>query len=353
MPSFVAPIRTFAAVAVMAIGANVGIASASASAKTGKTKTTAHTSRRHHVEKAATKRRKVRSHTYETMSGRHETGYGKLRAPKWGHAKKPVKTQTPIATTARATSPAPTAPTTPTTTPQPNGIPGNWNLVLDSEFNTSSLDTSIWRAGWWGTGVTDPVNGAEDDCYNSNNVALSGTALNLSVTHQSSTCNGKTYPWTGALVDTNPDDGRASGGFQYTYGALEARVYIPASATGDQIANWPAVWAVDQDSDPTIAYGEMDLLEGLNGQACYHFHNELAAPGGCDTTLTPGWHTFASNWQPGSITYYYDGTKVGQIATGITTTPMYIILNNTVAANQPSLSEASTMQVQYVRVWQS
>jgi beta-glucanase (GH16 family) len=201
--------------------------------------------------------------------------------------------------------------------------------------------------------VTDPVNGAEDDCYNSNNVALSGTALNLSVTHQSSTCNGKTYPWTGALVDTNPDDGRASGGFQYTYGALEARVYIPASATGDQIANWPAVWAVDQDSDPTIAYGEMDLLEGLNGQACYHFHNELAAPGGCDTTLTPGWHTFASNWQPGSITYYYDGTKVGQIATGITTTPMYIILNNTVAANQPSLSEASTMQVQYVRVWQS
>jgi beta-glucanase (GH16 family) len=235
----------------------------------------------------------------------------------------------------------------------PSGIPGNWSLILDSEFNSSSLNTNIWREGWWGTGVTDPVNANEDDCYNSNNVALSGTALDLNVTDQSSTCAGRTYPYTGSLVDTNPSDGRASGGFQYTFGVFEARVYIPASASGeDVIANWPAVWQVGQTAT-NVPYGEADLFEGLGGQACYHFINAAGDPGGCDTTLTAGWHTFASDWQPGSITYYYDGKDVGSITSGITSTPMYIVLDNTIAADQLAISGADTMQVQYVRVWQS
>jgi beta-glucanase (GH16 family) len=303
MPSFVSPLRTAAAIAILAVGANVGIATAS---------TWTHVAAKKHEAHHVRPTRKARHHVKRKT-----------------HAKKPV---------AHATSLNPALP----------GIPGNWNLVLDSEFNGSSLNTSIWRAGWFNTGVTSPVNGHEGDCYNSNNVTFPGDgSMHLNVTAQPSTCSGTTYPYTGALVSSNPKDGRASGGFQYTYGVVEARVYIPADGT--QIANWPAVWT-DGQSWPTN--GEDDLMEGLGGTACFHFHDPLGGPGGCDATLTPGWHTFASDWQPGSVTYYYDGTKVGSITTGITTAPMYIILDNTISVDHGSTSKPGSMDVQYVKVWQ-
>jgi beta-glucanase (GH16 family) len=169
--------------------------------------------------------------------------------------------------------------------------------------------------------------------------------MHLNVTATPSTCGGETRPYTGSLVSTNPDDG-AGGGFQFTYGVVEARVYLPAD--GNQIANWPAIWT---DGQVWPQDGEDDLLEGLGGQACYHFHDPLGGPGNCDTSIAPGWHTFASDWQPGSVTYYYDGVNVGSITTGITSSPMYLILNNTVSPYSPNDSEADSMQVQYVRVW--
>ena len=68
--------------------------------------------------------------------------------------------------------------------------------------------------------------------------------------------------------------GRPSGGFQFTYGVVEALVYIPPSASS-AIANWPAVWTDGQDWP---ADGEDDILEGLGGSACFHFHYSLKSP---------------------------------------------------------------------------
>jgi beta-glucanase (GH16 family) len=116
------------------------------------------------------------------------------------------------------------------------------------------------------------------------------------------------------------------------------------------IANWPGVWA---DGQSWPADGEDDLVEGLNGVACWTFHNAVGMNHGCDQSITPGWHTVASDWQPGSITYYYDGIDVGTDISGITSSPMYIIINNTVHSGEPSVSTPDSMQVQYVRVWQT
>jgi beta-glucanase (GH16 family) len=306
MPSFTARIRTAATVVVIAVAANVGIASASAKSPADAK------SRTHHVEKAH-------------KAAHHAKKHAKKHVKK--HAKKQVKR----ARAASVNAPAATQPTTSgNSAPQPAGISGNWNLALDSEFNTSSLDTS------------------EQACYSPSNVSFPGDgSMHLDVTAQASTCGGVTKPYTGAMVTTNPDDG-AGGGFQYTYGVLEARVYVPADGT--QIADWPAVWT-DGQSWPND--GEDDVMEGLGGTTCWHFHDPLGGPGGCTKTITPGWHTFASNWQPGSVTYYYDGAKVGSISTGITGSPMYLLLDNTVAAGKADVTTADSMQVQYVRVWQS
>ena len=154
----------------------------------------------------------------------------------------PAKSSAPTATAAQAGS------------AEPVGIPGNWNLILDSEFNGSSLNTSLWHTGWYGNGVTGPVNSLETACYSPNNITFPGDgSMHLNLTATSSTCNGQTEPYTGALVSTNPNDG--GGGFQYTYGVLEARVYIPGDGT--QIANWPQVWADGQNWPQD---GEDDLM---------------------------------------------------------------------------------------------
>jgi beta-glucanase (GH16 family) len=229
----------------------------------------------------------------------------------------------------------------------PAGVPGRWALVLNSQFNGSGLP-SDWQTGWFAAGVTVPVNSSELACYSPANVSFPGDgSMHLNVTAAASRCGGVTRPYTGAMVTTNPADGRAGSGFQYTYGVLQARVYIPAD--GAQIADWPAVWT---DGQSWPADGEDDLMEGLDGAACFHFHDSQGHPGNCVHRLTSGWHTFASYWRPGVVTYYYDGARVGEIATGITAAPMYIAIENTVSPSGGDVTAADSMRVQYVRVWQ-
>jgi len=228
---------------------------------------------------------------------------------------------------------------------QPTGIAGSWHLVLNSTFNGTTLPPD-WRAGWFGRAA--PIASTEIDCYSPNNLTFPGDGtLNLLVTAQSSNCAGSTQPYTAALISTNPDDGRTTPGFQYTYGVLEARIYL--AADNGKIADWPAFWANGQNWPDT---GEDDVLEGLGGTAFLSFHNAQGLRNTAVRTLGPGWHTFASDWEPGSITYYYDGVEVASLSSGITSSPMYIVLNNVVHADRPDVTEADAMKVQYVRVWQ-
>jgi beta-glucanase (GH16 family) len=174
----------------------------------------------------------------------------------------------------------------------------------------------------------------------SSNVSVSGGYLDLTLAANR----------TGALVSSNPDDGAPGHvGFQFTYGYAEARIYLPP-APGELAANWAAFWT---DGQNWPADGEMDIMETLNGEACYHFHSSAGAPGACLTGNYSGWHTYGAEWSANSVTYYYDGTEVGTITEGITGEPMYLILENSLSGSYggPSVLPA-TMQVAYVRVWQ-
>ena len=371
-----ASLTAFFTALIIAVGAAGAVATASASARSTTTHKHRVTTRKHRAtkhkatkHKVAKRKHKVAKHPKKktaktatvvsataasaqapSTAAAQASAAASAQASAAASAQASATASAQAAAAAQITAAATSAPTpTDSTAPaQPLGISGNWNLALDSNFEGSSLTGSPWRTGWFGSGVTGPANTAEEDCYSPSNVTFPGDGtMHLNVTATPSTCNGETEPYTGALVSTNPSDGRTTPGYAYTYGVLEAKVYIPADGT--QIANWPAVWA---DGQSWPADGEDDLLEGLGGQACFHFHSPLGGPGACDSTLTPGWHTFASDWQPGSVTYYYDGVEVGSITTGITNSPMYVILNNTVSSQDPGLAEADSMQVAYVRVWQ-
>ena len=235
----------------------------------------------------------------------------------------------------------------PSWTPMPTGMRGDWTLKFDDEFDSTSLNTAKWSTGWYGSGITAPANDAEDDCYDPAQVSQASGVLSLSVAQRSMSC-GSDEEYAAGLVST-------MGKFSFTYGFVEARVWLPGvQGNPSEVANWPGVWT---DGRHWPEDGEIDIAEGVNGHVCAHFHNAASPDGigvggrtGCPAgTYTDGWHTFAADWEPGSITYYYDGVDIGKVTSGVTSAPMFVILDY--AAQHPAQAPA-TMKVAYVRVWQ-
>jgi hypothetical protein len=228
-------------------------------------------------------------------------------------------------------------------TPMLAGVPGDWTLKFGDEFSGTSLNSAEWSTGWYGSGVTPPVNSIEKDCYDPAEVSEGGGVLSLSLVQKSENCGGQ-KDYAGGLVST-------MGKFSFTYGFVETRLWLPGvpGNPGD-IANWPGLWT---DGRNWPEDGEIDVAEGIHGQVCGHFHgpdNPSGVSVGCPSVnYTNGWHTFAVNWEPGSITYYYDGVDIGNLTSGITSAPMFIVLQNAAGGD---LSMPATEKVDYVRVWQ-
>jgi beta-glucanase (GH16 family) len=180
---------------------------------------------------------------------------------------------------------------------------------------------------------------------------VSGGALHLTAVAEQNTDSNGTFSYASGVVTTMAPDypWTDPAHFSFTYGYMEARIWLPGSGV---LADWPAFWAHGFSSDGTD--GEIDVMEGLGGQACAHFHNMDSGPGTCvQGTFTGGWHTFAADWEPGSITYYYDGTKVWRATSGITSEPMYLVLDLAISAElSPPITLPATMSIDYVRVWQ-
>jgi hypothetical protein len=245
---------------------------------------------------------------------------------------------------APVTSPAAPVVTPPAGSPagaSPAGDPGNWRLVFDDEFAGNSVNTAKWSVGWFGSGITQPLTPAELECFDPAEVSVGGGELSLSMIAKPERCGGKTRPYASGIVTTN-------GKFSFTYGFMEAKVWVPG--TGGVISDWPDVWL---DGQNWPADGEIDIMEGLSGQACWHFHYPGGQPGNCSSaSFTGGWHTFGADWQRGSITYYYDGAAVGTITSGVTSAPMYIILSLAADTVNGGPVGPAAIRFDYVHVWQ-
>ncbi|KKT72903.1 MAG: Glucan endo-1,3-beta-D-glucosidase [Microgenomates group bacterium GW2011_GWA2_44_7] len=188
-------------------------------------------------------------------------------------------------------------------TPQPYGQTGNWNLVFADEFN--------------------------------------GTSGELNFTAVARSCLSK-YNFASGMVESN-------GKFNFTYGYMEARMWTPAGS-----GVWPAFWTDGQNWPED---GEIDVLEAYGtDRSTYHYHYA-----GCGGDCNPGgetivggatgdWHIYAADWEPGIITWYYDGQPVWQYTTSITSSPQYLIANLGLNSNTPTIP--STLRIDCIRVWQ-
>jgi len=133
---------------------------------------------------------------------------------------------------------------------------------------------------------------------------------------------------------------RTKGLVEFTYGRVECRLCLP---TGSGL--WSAVWALGADIDeagwPTC--GEIDILENV-GQEPTRAFGTIHCPrhfgeGGLSgeyvarRPLAEGFHVFAVDWLPGSITWSLDGHRYFAVSVDelgsswVFDHPFYILLN--------------------------
>jgi hypothetical protein len=243
---------------------------------------------------------------------------------------------------------------------QPLGVPGNWALDFEDTFQGTQL-ADWWAPNWFGDGTVLvkfeakgkrlPWQGPADEFEQVLKSGAFGGSMNNVHTYAANVAvsNGLLLKLvsqsSGALVSTNPNGG-AKNGKTFVGGYFEAKISLPGNS--GKIYNWPAFWT-DGQYWPTD--GEMDIMEGLGGLAACHFHSSVGGPGFDLSGDYTGTHIFGAYWKPGQfVNYYYDGKLVGSIAQGITSQPMYIVLNVGVGEGSQTIAP-SIMSVAYVRHW--
>ncbi len=235
----------------------------------------------------------------------------------------------------------------------PNGVPGSWALTLNEEFSANGVNTALWTPEW-------PGGAMSGECTAPSLVSQPGNGyMYLQVRAQSSTCSGIKNSDTGSLVESNPGDGKPGHtGYAYSYGYVEWRAYIvgwggePECPKGGCVPDWPALWSLPANSE-----NEIDTMEGLHGKVCHTFWHHVSPIEelqGCQSGSYAGWHTYGVNWEPGILTFYYDGTKVGEVVNGhITATPQYLIMDDVPPGTYGGkLVAPDELTLDYVRVWQ-
>ena len=244
-------------------------------------------------------------------------------------------------------------------------------LTFDDEFNSISLwngTTGTWdtTAPWValnGSGYSLTSNGEQEWYINSNyaptasiqpwnvsNGIMTLTAAPASASIQSYIGN---YQYTSGQISTYQS-------FSQTYGYFEMRAELPAGQ-----GLWPAFWLLPENGSWPP---EIDVMEMLGNNPSVYYtsvhsgtaSNEISA-GQADTVAntSTGFHTYGVDWEPDSITYYFDGSPVYKVATPADmNVPMYMIANLAVGGYWPGNADSTTpfpaqMQIDFIRAYSS
>jgi beta-glucanase (GH16 family) len=242
-----------------------------------------------------------------------------------------------------------------------DGLPASskpWQLAFNDDFSGANLDTARWAVCYPrfnSAGGCTNFGNDELEWYKPSQVQISGNALHLvaqklSTAGMSSDGRAKQYPWTSGMVTTFH-------GCDFTYGYVRVVAKLPKGS-----GFWPALWLlpVSRSWPPEIDMMENHGQDPHAVQLTYHQSASIVLTKTFQATQDPStlFHTYAVNWQPGSITWYIDGRKAFQLTSGVPSEPMYFIANlavdgmNGLAPNTSTPSSAS-FDIESVQIWQN
>jgi beta-glucanase (GH16 family) len=244
-------------------------------------------------------------------------------------------------------------------------------LLFSDEFDGPKLDTTKWQTCYDNysaqfDGCTNYGNW-ESEWYKSSQVNILQGNLVLTADKQLIAADNKfgttqDYEYVSGMVSTGSVNKVDPAKWQNTYGYYEARMLVP-----DGQAIWPAFWLLPTDHDWPP---EIDIMETV-GQKPNELINTYFWKGGKNEpvkdssvythseNLSDNWHTYAVDWQPGSIKWYLDDKLVKTAVSGqVSSKPMHIILNLAVGGMLPGEPDDTTpkksiMLVDYVRVYKN
>ena len=244
------------------------------------------------------------------------------------------------------------------------------NLVWNDEFDgNGAIDTSKWfhqtllpNGDSWYNGEIQHYTDRTD------NASVSGGFLNLVAKNETYTDQGVTKQYTSARLNSK---------FAFTYGKVEIRAKLPFG-----VGTWPALWTLGKNITENGGYwqtqgfgttswpacGEIDIMEhwGDNQnfvQSAMHtpssFGNTSNKGGQTVSTASTEFHVYTLVWTPekmvfsvDDIIHYTYNPEVKDANTWPFDVEQYLLLNVAILPNISASFTQSSMDVDYVRIYQ-
>lgn len=245
----------------------------------------------------------------------------------------------------------------------PLGQSGNWKMIFSDNFDGSTLDQTKWTTCYtnadFKVGNNDCIHNNELELYRPENVFPKDGSLILQAQRQDVTVGGQSFHYTAGMISSDPTSVGNNGGFAFSYGYAEMRAKLPSGQ-----GLWPAFWLLPQDGSWPPEIDVFEILGNSPNMDNMNYHYPNGNDGGDHTGTTwrgpdfsAGWHTYAIDWEPDSITWYIDGVARFHTSQHITSKPMYLLANLAVGGDWPGPPHASTpfpadYQIDYIHVWQ-
>jgi beta-glucanase (GH16 family) len=228
------------------------------------------------------------------------------------------------------------------------------NITFDDEFDALS---GTWQPTWpWSSGGTSLLSAWFPNPSlvpaDGNPVSINNGALNLANYPRPADVSADSVGGQSRIGGQVNTDGT----FSQTYGYFEIRAQLPADP-----GYLGAIWMLPVNGGGT--YSELDIAEVVsNSPSTLTYNVWRPNPDGgwvnvADTSQ--GFHTYAVDWEPDNITWYFDGQQIAQTTTpSFMNQPMFMILGNESGTDgswggAPGSGSSSQMRVDYVRAYDS
>lgn len=237
---------------------------------------------------------------------------------------------------------------------------GTAKMLLDEEFTAPKLNANLWFTCYtWVNPGQRCTNGGnlELEWYEPRNVTIAGGIANLTADLHPQT---KSHPYTSGMIQTGGTLSTKAT-FAFRYGYAEIRAKLPRGG-----GMWPAFWLVQANRQwpPEIDIMEWQGVDPTTDVVTTHWEdangNQQSSTGvNIGVNLWQGYHTYAADWEPNAITWYFDGKPIKRFAEKrwIPDKPMIVIANLAIGGWEkgqltPHASDfPATFAIDYIRIW--